>query len=243
MEEQEIHLRDYLRVIQKRKSIIATFFLITFIVVVIGTFSATPIYEASTQILVEKSDNTPLTGSYYRNFRDPEFFETQRQIIRSQNVAKKVVDILSLDTNYETYFPAEKNKPSIVRTTVASIKSFVADLLPSTDSADKAWEKSKGDPEIHNFVKYLVNWVAGTKLIFILLLIVILYIADEQTLVLTSAALVISITSFFWRLFPLIRRMDHDGQIDPKNYSAVLGWMIFAFILVFLTAIIFSVFR
>jgi hypothetical protein len=107
----------------------------------------------------------------------------------------------------------------------------------------KAWEKSKGDPEIHNFVKYLVNWVAGTKLIFILLLIVILYIADEQTLVLTSAALVISITSFFWRLFPLIRRMDHDGQIDPKNYSAVLGWMIFAFILVFLTAIIFSVFR
>ena len=152
MEEQEIHLRDYLRVIQKRKSIIATFFLITFIVVVIGTFSATPIYEASTQILVEKSDNTPLTGSYYRNFRDPEFFETQRQIIRSQNVAKKVVDILSLDTNYETYFPAEKNKPSIVRTTVASIKSFVADLLPSTDSADKAyestgkgWEKSKAD--------------------------------------------------------------------------------------------------
>ena len=33
----------------------------------------------------------------------------------------------------------------------------------------KAWEKSKRDPEIHNFVRYLVNWVAGTKLIFILL--------------------------------------------------------------------------
>jgi len=50
----------------------------------------------------------------------------------------------------------------------------------------KAWEKSKSDPEIHNFVKYLVNWVAGTKLIFILLLIVILYMGDEQTLVLRS---------------------------------------------------------
>lgn len=50
----------------------------------------------------------------------------------------------------------------------------------------KAWEKSKSDPEIHNFVKYRVNWVAGTKLIFILLLIVILYMGDDQTLVLRS---------------------------------------------------------
>ncbi len=31
-----------------------------------------------------------------------------------------------------------------------------------------AWEKSKQDPEIHEFVKYLVYWVAGTKLIFLL---------------------------------------------------------------------------
>ena len=128
-------------------------------------------------------------------------------------------------------------------TNVLALYFFPDSKLANSVGVFKAWEKSKGDPEIHNFVKYLVNWVAGTKLIFILLLIVILYISDEQTLVLTSAALVISITSFFWRLFPLIRRMDHDGQIDPKNYSAVLGWMIFAFILVFLTAIIFSVFR
>jgi len=35
-----------------------------------------------------------------------------------------------------------------------------------------AWEKSKADPEMHNFVKYLTNWVAGTKLIFIALLLV-----------------------------------------------------------------------
>jgi hypothetical protein len=128
-------------------------------------------------------------------------------------------------------------------TNVLALYFFPDSKLANSVGVFKAWEKSKGDPEIHNFVKYLVNWVAGTKLIFILLLIVILYIADEQTLVLTSAALVISIASFFWRLFPLIHRMDHDGQIDPKNYSAVLGWMIFAFILVFLTAIIFSVFR
>ncbi|MCP4422370.1 MAG: hypothetical protein GY805_37655 [Chloroflexi bacterium] len=37
-----------------------------------------------------------------------------------------------------------------------------------------AWEKSKSDPEMHQFVRYLVFWVAGAKLIFIALLIVIL---------------------------------------------------------------------
>ncbi len=107
----------------------------------------------------------------------------------------------------------------------------------------KAWEKSKSDPEIHNFVKYLVNWVAGTKLIFILLLIVILLIADDQAMILTGAALAVSIASFFWRLFPLIRKMDRDGQIDPKNYSTALGWMIGIFILMFLAAVIVMLFQ
>ncbi len=104
-----------------------------------------------------------------------------------------------------------------------------------------AWEKSKQDPEVHEFVKYLVNWVAGTKLIFILLLIVILLTATEQTLLLTSAAMVISIASFFWRLFPIIRKMDRNHQIDPQNYSVILGWMILAFIMIFLIAIIIQV--
>ncbi len=115
--------------------------------------------------------------------------------------------------------------------------------LANSAGVFKAWEKSKGDPEQHNLVRYLVNWVAGTKLIFILLLVVILISADDQLLVLTGSALVISISSFFWRLFPLIRKMDQEDQIDPKNYSAVLGWMILAFILIFVVAILLSIFR
>jgi hypothetical protein len=126
-------------------------------------------------------------------------------------------------------------------TNVATLYFYPASKYANGVGVFKAWEKSKSDPEIHNFVKYLVNWVAGTKLIFILLLIVILNEADNQTLTLTGIALVISITSFFWRLFPLIRKMDREGQINPKNYSRILGWMILGFILIFLTAIFVSV--
>ena len=100
----------------------------------------------------------------------------------------------------------------------------------------KAWEKSKSDPEMHDFVKYLVNWVAGTKLIFILLLIVILIFADGHTLVFSGFAMALSIASFFFRLFPLIRKMDTENQIQPKGYSLTLGWMIGAFVLIFLLA-------
>lgn len=123
-------------------------------------------------------------------------------------------------------------------TNVVALYFFPGSKYANSVGVFKAWERSKQDPELHDFVKYLVNWVAGTKLIFILLLIVILYTADEQTLILTGAALAISIASFFWRLFPLIRKMDREGQIDPKNYSAVLGWMILVFVLVFLAAIV-----
>jgi hypothetical protein len=116
-------------------------------------------------------------------------------------------------------------------TNVATLYFFPGSKFANGVGVFKAWEKSKDDPEMHRFVSYLVNWVAGTKLIFILLLIVIL---------LTSLALVISISSFFWRLFPLIRKMDRDSQIHPKNYSVAIGWMILAFIIVFLFALIIS---
>ena len=123
-------------------------------------------------------------------------------------------------------------------TNVVALYFFPGSKYANSVGVFKAWEKSKQDPEIHGFVRYLVYWVAGTKLIFVLLLIVILFTADDQTLILTDAALVLSIDSFFWRLFPLIRQMDRDDQIEPKTYSAVLGWMILAFIVVFLVAIV-----
>ena len=105
----------------------------------------------------------------------------------------------------------------------------------------KAWEKSKQDPEVHDLVKYLVYWVAGTKVISILLLVVILLTAQGKSLIFAGAAMVVSIATFFWRLFPLIRKMDRSNQIEPKNYSATLGWMILSFILVFLAAVIVTV--
>lgn len=128
-------------------------------------------------------------------------------------------------------------------TNVVALYFFPDSKLANSIGVFKAWEKSKGDPEIYDFVKYMVNWVAGTKLIFILLLVVILLTADEQTLLLTGIALILSIAVFFWRLFPLVRKMDRDDQLDPKNYSSVLGWMILGMIIILSAAAILLIIR
>lgn len=98
------------------------------------------------------------------------------------------------------------------------------------------WEKSKEDPEVHDFVRYLVWWVAGTKLIFISLLVVILVFGDPVTQQFAVLALIISTLTFFWKLFPLIRSMERVGHLTEKNYSKTLGIMIMVIVLLLLFA-------
>lgn len=103
----------------------------------------------------------------------------------------------------------------------------------------KNWDKSKENPEIHNIIQYLVYWVAGTKIIFISLLVVVLFFAEEQTKVYSTIALILSMLIFYWKMFPLIRKMDSNNEIIPKGYSKTLGIMIFTFALVLSGALMF----
>lgn len=125
-------------------------------------------------------------------------------------------------------------------TNVIALYFFPGSKYANSVGVFKAWERSKAEPEMHDFVKYLVNWVAGTKVIFLLLLVVILVIADVRGLFYTGIVMVFSISLFFWRLYPLIRQMDRDHAIQPRNYSTILGLMISVFVLVFLVALVIS---
>lgn len=120
---------------------------------------------------------------------------------------------------------------------------FMLYCMPETKKGNgvgvfNAFEKSKEYPEIHIFIKYLINWIAGTKIIFILLLFVIFLTGNDITKICSTIALIASILTFYWRLFPLIIAMDKDGQITPKGYSKTLGIMIFSFIIVLSVAVV-----
>ncbi len=100
------------------------------------------------------------------------------------------------------------------------------------------WEKTKEDEDTHLFLSYMVNWVAGTKLIFIMLLLVVLLTANETTKILSVSVMIISISTYYWRLHPIIKRLDQKGHITPNGYSKKLGLMIAGFIFMFLFAFI-----
>ena len=126
MQKHEIHLRDYIQVILKRKSTVSIFFLITFLVVLIGTFTATPQYLASTKVLIEKNETNPLLGGkYYYSPQDVEFIETQVGIIKSKSVARKVVKNLDLGQNYQSYFPDMQKSPGFLQVVAGKIKDFI----------------------------------------------------------------------------------------------------------------------
>jgi hypothetical protein len=104
-----------------------------------------------------------------------------------------------------------------------------------------AYRKSEADPETHELVRYLVNWVAGTKLIFVALLLVIVVTGSQATKAWAVVALILSILSFFWRLFPAIVRLDRADQVTPKGYSRTLGIMIAGFVGGLLAALVASI--
>ncbi|MDM8534793.1 hypothetical protein QUF55_08860 [Clostridiaceae bacterium HSG29] len=101
-----------------------------------------------------------------------------------------------------------------------------------------SWNDSKKDAEMFLFTKYMVNWVAGSKLIFISLLVVILLIGDETIKFYSICVMIVSIATYFWRLHPIIKELDKMGAITPKGYSKKLGNMIVGFLCLFIVSLI-----
>ncbi len=102
----------------------------------------------------------------------------------------------------------------------------------------KSWEVSKQDEVMHLFARYMANWVAGTKLIFIVLLLVILLTGTAVTKLWAVVAMILSIATYFWKLHPIIKTLDAKGEIQPAGYSKTLGFMIGSFMFMFTAALI-----
>ncbi|MFI3257918.1 MAG: hypothetical protein R3Y36_06440 [Spirochaetales bacterium] len=100
------------------------------------------------------------------------------------------------------------------------------------------YHESKEDENRYLFTKYMTNWVAGVKLIFIVLLSVILFTADETTKLCAVGVMILSIATYFFRLNPIIKKLDKNGKITPKGYSKTLFLMIAGFIALFSAALV-----
>lgn len=100
-----------------------------------------------------------------------------------------------------------------------------------------SWTDAKDDPSMDLFAHYMAYWVAGVKLIFIFLLGVIAAIGSVKTKEWAVAAMILSIATYFWKLHPIIRKLDSMNKITPRGYSRTLGLMIGGFMLMFTAAL------
>lgn len=96
-----------------------------------------------------------------------------------------------------------------------------------------SWHEAKKDSAMDLFAHYMAYWVAGVKLIFIFLLMVVLFTGTQQTKIWAVAAMILSIATYFWKLHPIIVKLDAMGKITPKGYSRTLGLMIAGFLIMF----------
>lgn len=121
----EIDLRDMLKVIRKRSGLITVIFLIVVLLAIIANFSITPQYTASANVLIERNLGTQGLDANQAYRYDPDFLDTQSAIIKSLNVARRVVDELDLTGKYHNFFFKDKSNPSFVDKMKKGLKSQI----------------------------------------------------------------------------------------------------------------------
>ncbi len=101
--EKEIHLRDYLHILLRRKWTLITFFIIVVTTVLIGTFLTTPIYRSTATIKIDREDPQVLKFEdiYKVERADEDYYQTQYKILKSRNLAKRVIRSMNLGENPE----------------------------------------------------------------------------------------------------------------------------------------------
>jgi capsular exopolysaccharide synthesis family protein len=164
--QQEVHLRDYIRVLRKRRYVIYTFFAVFLALVLIYTFTTTPIYKATTRLVIEKAEQYTIT-EYGLTAYDPEFYATQHKLIKSRPVARKVVQKLQDEALFMDYF---RQEVGFIAKTVSGIRngfSSIFSFLSGKDERSASDDTGKGMETIIAAVldNISVNPVEDTKLV------------------------------------------------------------------------------
>jgi capsular exopolysaccharide synthesis family protein len=153
MPNEEIHLRDYWRVLLKRRQIALPFFAVVVTIVAVYSFVATPIYQGTVQLLVDNERNQTLNfsegGAALIQQKDmADFFNTQKTVINSRLFADRVARKLQLDKN--SYFKAlkEKHEHSFKASLSTIIKGFFPDRVKQAGPFAEYKFKEELDPFI-----------------------------------------------------------------------------------------------
>ena len=126
-EEKEVHLRDYWKVIQKRKWTIIAFFSIVVIATAVGTYTARPIYRGTTTIEINKENPqiVDFKEIFTVNMEDTDYYQTQYKILESRTLARRVIQALKLSESPEFQPQSETPFQQWKSRTLLSLSTFI----------------------------------------------------------------------------------------------------------------------
>ncbi len=145
-EEREVHLRDYWKVVWKRRWTIIASFLIVLVVTAVGTFTMKPVYRgtASIQINKENPQIVDFKEIFAVNMWDMDYYQTQYKILESRTLAKRVVQSLKLPEHPEFQpqpeTPFQKMKSDILKPVLGLFAFSKKNPSPNTDSSESKKE-------------------------------------------------------------------------------------------------------
>jgi polysaccharide biosynthesis transport protein len=114
---QESTMREYLRVLIKRKWMVTAVIVGIFMAVAIASLRQTPIYEAACQIVINKADSNLITfkdSGPVVDYYDPTDLDTEVRILQSDLMALQVIRQLNLDKRPEFGGHADQKQPNLV---------------------------------------------------------------------------------------------------------------------------------
>lgn len=92
--------------------------------------------------------------------------------------------------------------------------------------------------QVHQLIRYLTNWIANAKFIFVALGIVVIIFGDDAVQFHAALALAFSIMMFYFTLYPILKKLDEEGQLAVKGYSKTLAYTILSFFLTFIAGVV-----
>ena len=138
----ELNIKDYVRIIRKRLWLVLSFFLIIVTVVSIKAFSIVPVYEATAKIIIERDNPNILSFQEVMNIdaSSSDYYVTQAGIIKSRTLARKVFAASGLENSsgYKGIADPVSKLLHALKVTPVRGSRFVDLTIASTDPEEAA---------------------------------------------------------------------------------------------------------
>ena len=130
----ESTLREYMRVLLKRKWMVAAVVVGIFMAVALASLRQTPVYEAASQIVINKADSNLITfkdSVPVVDYYDQSDLDTEVRILQSDLMALQVIRQLNLDKRPEFGGRPDQRQPNLVADPLQTDSNHTTALLGS----------------------------------------------------------------------------------------------------------------